>query len=124
MAQENLRPEIERFILEEIDSVPHLEALLLLRKSAPKKWSPAEMADALYIAVPAAEAVLQDLEQRGLATGQAEGYTYAAAADRDHLIEEVEKTYSRQLVRIATMIHAKASPSVRAFARAFELKKE
>jgi hypothetical protein len=31
--------EVDRFILEEIDSVPHLEALLLLWRNNAKKWS-------------------------------------------------------------------------------------
>jgi hypothetical protein len=36
----------------------------------------------------------------------------------------IAATYRRHLIRIATLIHAKASPSVREFARAFESNKE
>jgi hypothetical protein len=37
---------------------------------------------------------------------------------------QVDAAYRRDLVRISTMIHAKASSAVREFARAFRLKKE
>lgn len=39
---------VDRFLLDQIDTVPHLEALLLLWKSRPKVWSADEMASALY----------------------------------------------------------------------------
>jgi hypothetical protein len=40
MTQENaIGKEVDQFILVEIDSVPHLEALLLLWNSKPRKWS-------------------------------------------------------------------------------------
>lgn len=40
----------DKFILDEIDSVPHLEALLLLWNNRPKQWTSREIADALYVA--------------------------------------------------------------------------
>src|SRR5690242_14919188 len=40
---------VDEFILEKIDSVSHLEALLLLWNSRPKQWSPDEIASRLYV---------------------------------------------------------------------------
>jgi hypothetical protein len=37
---------------------------------------------------------------------------------------EVAAAYRRHLVQLATFIHSGASPAVREFARAFDLKKE
>jgi hypothetical protein len=37
---------------------------------------------------------------------------------------KVAATYSRQLVTVAQLLHAKASPGVREFARAFQIKKD
>ncbi len=123
--EENLhREEVDRFILEEIDSVPHLEALLLLWKRQPNQWSLQDMADALYIAPEAAESILLDLKQRGFAKLQSGRYSFHATGQRNELIAKVDATYRRELVRISTMIHAKPSAAVRAFARAFRFTKD
>ena len=126
MTEQNPLPgDVNQFILEEIDSVPHLEALLMLWKTRPKAWSVEEMAKALYVSPETAHKILQDVAQRGLivpvsVTGAGEQYGYQSQpADRDALLRAVESTYRRELVRVSTMIHSKASPAVREFARVF-----
>jgi DNA-binding MarR family transcriptional regulator len=61
-----LRAEADRFILEKIDSVPHLEALLLLWNSRPGKWPVGEIAKRLYIPEDRASRILQDLARQSL----------------------------------------------------------
>jgi hypothetical protein len=125
MAEANLdRPSVDQFILEKIDSVPHLEALLLLWKTRPKLWSDEDMAQALYISVDRARTILFDLKQGDLVTLQAERFSYRSGSRRDLLIEEVDSTYRRELVRVSNMIHSKAPSAVREFARAFRFKKD
>lgn len=119
-----LRAEIDRFILSEIDSVPHLEALLLLWNSRPKQWLVDEIAGLLYIPADRTREILQDLQQRELVVMTFAGCFYNPHSSRDSLMEELDRTYRRELVRISNMIHSKASPAVREFARAFRLKKE
>ena len=51
--------EVDRFIAEQIDTVPHLEALLLLWNSRPKAWTVPEMAHALYVPSELAENILR-----------------------------------------------------------------
>lgn len=116
--------QVDQFILEEIDSVPHLEALLLLWRRRPQRWSVEEMARSLYISAEAAGAILHDLKQRGMVTMDEESYSYDPAFKDSGLMEEVDRTYRRELVRISRMIHSKASPAVREFARAFKFKKD
>jgi hypothetical protein len=111
--------EIDEFILREMDSVPHLEALLLLWNSRPKVWSAEEMAGALYVQAGEAREILQGLTRRRLAergAGDVFGY-WGNAGEKDAL-------YRRDLVRISRMIHAKASPGVRDFADAFRFTKD
>jgi hypothetical protein len=43
---------------------------------------------------------------------------------QDDIMQLVDEAYRRDLVRISTMLHTKASPAVRDFARAFRFKKE
>lgn len=127
MSEESpLRAEVDEFIVREMDSVPHLEALLLLWNSRPKQWSAEEMAAALYVKAGEARGILEGLARRRLAErGADEAYRYwSDAGERDALIGAVEENYRRNLVRISRMIHSKASPGVRDFADAFRFKKE
>ena len=117
---------LDEFIQRELDSVPHLEALLLLWNSRPKHWSVQEMGAALYLNDSAARDILQNLTRRQLAArADDESYTYhSASSERDTLLAALEATYRRNLIRISRMIHDKASPGVREFADAFRLKKD
>jgi DNA-binding IclR family transcriptional regulator len=122
-----LAREVDQFILQEMDTVPHLEALLLLWNSRPKEWTVEEMARALYVPPGTAHSILQRLTRRGLLTGREnpESYRYESLSNkRDCLIEAVEVAYRRDLVRISRMIHAAAAPAIRDFAEAFRFKKE
>lgn len=104
--------------------MPHLEALLLFWKHRPHPWSMEEMAHSLYISVEATHAILQDLKQRGMVTLEGECYSYDPGFRHGSLMEDLDRTYRRELVRISRMIHSKASPAVREFARAFKFKKD
>jgi hypothetical protein len=118
------RKTVDEFILNEIDSVPHLESLLLLWNSRPQEWSFETMANALYLSLDRTRSVIADLERRGFVTlTDKHGFLYRSS-DRDQLIELVEKTYRREIVRISNMIHFKPAASLREFARAFRLKRD
>jgi DNA-binding MarR family transcriptional regulator len=129
MNEEISLKEIDQFILQEMDTVPHLEALLLLWNSRPKEWTVQAMASALYVAPETAHSILQRLERRGLLTashGSPESsYRYQSVSGKqDSMIEAVEAAYRRDLIRISRMIHAAARPAVRDFAEAFRFKKD
>ena len=122
--EEQPTKEVDQFILDEIDSVPHLEALLLLWNSRPKQWAPDEMSKAIYISSEQTQSILQDLQNRKLAENDSGRFFYQSSLGRDRLIDSLDRIYRREVVRVSTMIHSKASPAVRAFARAFRLKKD
>ena len=130
MIDEKSRGQVNQFIIEQIDSVPHLEALLLIWNRRPKMWLAAEMANALYVSGDEADQILQELTKRGLIFSgrDAEGgahYNYeSTSADGDKLMHDLDLIYRRELVRVASMIHSKASPAVRDFARAFRFTKD
>jgi hypothetical protein len=124
MSEDRAGAAVERFILEEIESVPHLEALLLLWKSRPKQWTLEEMAHALYISLEATQGILQDLKQRGFICADSYHYFFDQGFHGAGLISELDLVYRRDLIRISQMIHSKASPAIREFARAFKLKKD
>lgn len=82
------------------------------------------MAKALYLASDATPLILRDLQNRGFASSESNLFSYLPDPDRDDLIASLDKIYRREIIRVSTIIHSKASPAVRAFARAFRLKKD
>lgn len=120
-------PEVDQFLRDEIDTVPHLEALLLLWNGRPKPFSVTLMAERLFLATEAAKEILDDLARGGLIEadpGAEEMYHYESEPERDRLLGAVDFTYRRELIRVSRLIHSKPSAAVREFARAFRLKKE
>jgi hypothetical protein len=118
---------VEKFLRERIDTVPHLEALLLVWTSRPKVWSVEDIARFLYVRPDAAGQILADLARQQLIAvpvGAPESYHYDSDPDRDRLIAAVDATYRRDLVRVSQLIHSKPSAAVRAFADAFRLKED
>ncbi len=122
------RKQVDDFIRDEIDTVPHLEALLLLWNSRPKQWAVEEMSNALYVESGMSRGILQGLARRGLLVaepGTTESYRYASvSSERDSLIEALDVTYRRDLIRISRTIHSKAGPAIREFAQAFRFTKD
>lgn len=119
---------ISQFILDKIDSVPHLEALLLLWNNRAKHWPVEDVAKRLYIESDVARVLLEDLGREGLLSvvpGSGLQYYYESKSEeQDRVIGLVDAAYRRQVVRISTMIHSKPSSAVRDFARAFRFKKD
>lgn len=122
------RLQVDRFVLEQVDSVPHLEALLLLFNSRPKTWAVDEMAKALYVRHEVASRILDSLVQRELIATmpRATGMFFYNPDDesRNRLLEDVDAVYRKEVVRISSMIHSKAPAGLRDFARAFRIKKD
>lgn len=130
MDEATLPPKMDpyEFIFENIDSVPHLEALVLLWNSRPAGWTLNELSSRLYVPPAKADLILADLARQGLASKSEENpprYRYMARSEgQDEMMAMVDSVYRRDLVRISTMIHSKTSSAVREFARAFRFKKE
>jgi hypothetical protein len=127
MTEQNpLSRQVDEFIVEKIDTVPHLEALLLAWNNRPKAWPVEEMGAALYLADEAAERILRDLVHRGLLEETSPNiYRYLSSSpQQDELIKQVDATYRHELIRITRMIHSKAPSALRDFARAFRFRKE
>ncbi len=127
MAQSNtpIPDDVRRFLGAAIDSVPHLEALLLLRGAPDASWSAATLAPRLYVSIDRARGLLEDLSERGLFRATGERYEFApsdraTAATVDRLAE----VYARNVVGVAEMIHTKPGQPAQHFAEAFRLRKE
>jgi hypothetical protein len=120
--------DVLRFLADKIDSVPHLEALLLLAENPAQAWTIEQIAGRIYTSKDAAAAILKNLQQSGLIVPDASApprYQYDPSWDAQaQLMPKIIETYRRRLVQVASFIHSKASSSVREFARAFDFKKD
>ncbi|HEX5430754.1 MAG TPA: hypothetical protein VFW83_02210, partial [Bryobacteraceae bacterium] len=79
-------PNVDKFIFDQIDSVPHLEALLLIWSSRPMPWAAEDLAKRLYIELSFAKTISQDLARQNLiAPGEDGRYYYEPNPERDEL---------------------------------------
>ena len=117
--------DVDRFIMERIDTVPHLEALLMMWREHPRRWSAETMARRLWVHPEVARAILQDLARDRLAVAVADQaeYHYRSEPEQDRLLARMNESYRREMIRISNMIHSKPSSAIREFARAFRLRK-
>lgn len=120
--------QIERFIRDELDSVPQLEALLLFWRQNPREWTADEMARELYASSDVAHNVLSTLVHRGLLAQRlpepARYRLVLESEERRALLDGLHTMYRNELVRVSNLIHSNASPGLRDFARAFRFKKD
>jgi hypothetical protein len=127
-SSDELPPHIRQFILEKIDSVPHLEALLQIHEQPAAGWTAATIARVVYVDPPTARKILQDFVRRGWIRriSQAEeSFSFDTAWDTSgEFMQLLAFTYRTQLIRVATLIHSNVSPGVRGFADAFNIKKD
>jgi DNA-binding IclR family transcriptional regulator len=118
---------VRLFLVRHIDSVPALEALLMLGEDPQRLWSAEEVAARTYVDAPTAAELLRGLETRGLIAreGDPPRHRYAPAdAQLRAQVVEVAQAYRTHLIPMANIIHSKASVAVQEFARAFDLKKD
>lgn len=128
MPESNPGVDVYEYIFEKIDSVPHLEAVILLWNSRPVGWTSEELASRLYVPTERTTEILQDLIRQQLVQQTSTSpprFSYLPRSDeQNEWMFRVDTAYRREIVRISTMLHSKASPSVREFARAFRFKKD
>ena len=128
MPESGPQVDVYEYILEKIDSVPHLEAVILLWNSRPVGWTAEELGSRLYVPSERAVEIVQDLIRQQLAQqapGSPPRFSYLPRNDeQNEWMFRVDTAYRREIVRISTMLHSKTSPSVREFARAFRFKKD
>ncbi len=125
MSETTLAEDVRRFVLTSIPSVPHLEALLLLR-AEPRLWDAAQVAARLYISERTAALVLHDLaEVRFIEPEAPDGFRYTAESDHlTALIDRLADAYASNLVEVTKLIHERPRIRVQEFAEAFKFRKE
>lgn len=108
MPKSEIPPDVRRFILTSVPSVPHIEALMLARATSPATWTPSDIARRLYVPPAVAGTVLSDLCRSGLLHSDASSsnFFYAQRPEpvRD-IVDSVACLYASHLVEITMLIH-------------------
>jgi hypothetical protein len=128
MTREFIPDDIAQFIVEKIDSVAQLEALLLLRSCPEEKWSVRALSRRLYITEKETADVLAHLQIHGLAinkTGEPLLYQYQPSSiELQQKVDRLAEIYARHLLPITNLIHSKPKTRVQEFADAFKFRKD
>ncbi len=126
MTRPELSPELRRFIVNSIPSVPFLEAvLLLLRAESQREWDAAAAARRLYLPEARTAELLRGLQDAGIAVGGEGGVRYAPATEELRTaIDQLAAHYAADLVGITDLIHSRVDKKARQFADAFRWRKD
>jgi hypothetical protein len=124
MSNDVIPGDLQDFILQYIDSITQLEALLLLRADPGGRWEPAHVARRLYAGEREVEAVLAGLCANDLLSCDHGIYRYEPrTGDNRSLIDRLAAVYAKHLIPVTNMIHAKER-RIREFADAFRFRKD
>src|SRR6478672_3655158 len=114
---------LREFLLEHIESVAQLEALLLLRREG-KPLSLAAVARALYLPEAVAADELAALGSRGLLGSGDVGWRYdPGSPEVAARVDELAGTYARALIPVTAIVHGNPL-RLRRFADAFRFRKD
>lgn len=123
----DIPPDVRRYVIARIDSVTELETLILLHSAPERHWTPAEVAQRVYVSTPMAQALLERFAMDGVFRAQGDGssYTYAPATEElGKLLDRLEQAYRRALIPLTHLVHSKPPRSLRDFANAFRVGKD
>jgi hypothetical protein len=124
VTDEDVPSVVRELIADRLDSIPELEAVLLLREESTRTWTPEEAGKRLYVSTTVAAHILQQLHVRGLLLKDEEAYRYGPESEAlTAAVTQLAVSYSRNLIKVTHIVHSKPSQSVRDFANAFRLRK-
>jgi len=121
MSYEPIPDDIRDLIQRHIDSVAQLEALLFLRAHPANSWGVATIAAKLYAPEQEIARALAHLFADGFLTRDNDSYRYECPEPLRTRIDRLAEAYSRQLIPITNLIHAKPR-NIRQFSDAFKFR--
>ena len=123
MADEPVAGDVRDYILNHIDSIVQLEALMLLRAHPGEPWDVAKMARRLYVYEPEVSDAVGRLVSDGVVSLNEGAFSYRPAPEALDLLERVAATYRRHLIAVTNLIHSKPS-RISQFADAFKFRRD
>jgi hypothetical protein len=128
MATYNIPDDVAQFILDKIDSIAQVEALLILRVDSNEDWDADRLAKRLYISNEQTAELMARLYRDGFllaGAGEPPIYRYGPSSNElRQLVDRLADVYSTHLVPVTNLIHSKPKSRVQEFADAFRLRKD
>jgi hypothetical protein len=128
MGDELIPEDVRQFIVDKIDSVAQLEGLLLMSKNPETDWSIEALSQRLYTSHQQTEGVLTHLYSLGfLIVRENTPLTFhyqPKSAKLAEMVDRLAEIYSKYLVPVTNLIHAKPETKVQQFADAFKFRKK
>ena len=126
MAAIGIPEDVRRFLDEQIESLEHLEILLLLEREGGRPLDAAGIARAVGLAPATTERRLSELQRRGLLVRTETGaYRYAPSSDRvAALMPSLVALYREQRLTVIHAVSERALKRLRNFADAFRLRRD
>lgn len=126
-----LPDDLRRFLLASVNSIPYLEALLLLRSQPETRWSPRQVAQRLYVNEKKAQELLVELEAAGVVESTSlDGpqFRYQPVSEElRRILDGLAEVYAHHLVEVTHLIHSrgdKREQRAQKFADAFRWRKD
>ncbi len=120
--------EVQLFLVDQIDSIAELEALLILREHRDQSWTCSLVADRIYVSEEVTAGLLVKLTKRGFLTADEMTPTSFRYAPRSQeiarLLDQLAEVYAKYLVPVTDLVHRKSRRSIQGIAEAFKFKKE
>jgi hypothetical protein len=120
--------DVAQFIIDKIDSVAQMEALLLFRNEPDEAWTVESLGGRLYINESQTVEIVNRLCTEGFLVVEASSpirYRYEPASpDLRHQADRVCAIYTKHLVPVTNLIHSKPKTRVQEFADAFRLRRD
>jgi hypothetical protein len=124
MTEDIIPPAVRAFIAKHVDSVAHLEILMLMHASPEVRWDIETISKRLYTTELQASNALRKLCSDGILRSKDDVFAYD---DLDSVtirtIDQLADAYRRQLVPITNLIHSRPR-RIQEFADAFKFKKD
>ena len=124
MTGSKLAPALRELIVSHLDSVEHLDLLLLLRSKANRDWSPEEASQELRSDAASARKKLIELSSKGLVdrVGSSRFAFPARNADLGILVDALGEAYRDHRYSVIQTIFSKPIRALSTFADAFRIK--
>jgi hypothetical protein len=131
MAEEDPDRDVQRFLLENVESYEQLQSLLLIAKAPDRKWTAQQVAESSGLTLASAQAVLEHLARRRLLVCRSEGdaLVHEYRSDQDEVVRRLERISASQLHVVLSWMNANAlervrSEAIKTFADAFLMGKK
>jgi transposase len=126
MSRDPIPENLYRLILTSIPSVPYLEALLVFRANRDRGVSVREISSRLYMPEKAAFELVLQLREAGVVRPDegSDAHRYAAEGELAEMLDLLATFYSKNLIGVTEVIHARTGRRAQQFADAFKFKKD